>query len=310
LIALLRHHEAGNWDYNGGYSDYCRYTQFIDTWARQEIARIVANQRQRLDSEFVEHFKLALVLYPRIQGLSLTEKLAKLCTHEDKVEAELSKTGIIEWDEYRAKICGQWTDRQSKWLNWFSTNRHALEGDIALSYLRGIGTIEPPVEATRIVALLHRQLIAEFPNIELFRECNTQDEYLDTLKSLSELVTTLKAHAQYQGMDGYLGAKAYTNQIDKLLELSSWPSTKAFLSLGSQGSLMDSMANLNQLDIDKLRMVNTILTHWHLLFKNNINRIRNENNRHGLERRKESQEIMNQTLNAISEQLCGLAELK
>lgn len=307
LIALLRHRDAGNWNYSGGYDDYCRFTMFASNWAKHQIAEIVSDQRGRLKDSFAVHYQQAVVLFPEIRGQSLNDKLKTLCMDQAFVAESLNPTGLQLWDAYRHKIVADWGKLQNTWLNWFTKNRHAIEGDLILQYIRGLSAIEPVSEAIRIVSQTQHQLATELSNIEIFRGCGSKDEYIETLKAVAELVTRLKANAQYQGMDGILGAKAYTNKVDRLLSLELWPSTKAFLALDKRASPVESISHLNQIEMNHLQMLNEVLSLWDSLYRNNIDRIRSENSRHGLERREEARETVNQKLSSISTQLTKLA---
>ena len=306
MIALLRRDAMGGWNYDGGYQDYCLYKNFISEWVTEAIAVIVTKQRELVNKSLTDHVVSAFVLDPGIGQRTLREKVSLLCTSQEKLKENIVNTGIESWDTYRNAVVERWQNMQEAWLWSFATNHHALEGDLVQSSLRGATESDVPLESARVAQSAQNQLTKKYSAFELLEGCSDKEQFVETLKSLTELVGSLSSAAEYKGMEDQLTARKYINRIIKVTEGNHWPSVKALLALRAPFEAKSVIRELNLLESEKVDDVDELMTTWKKLYEVNKPRMEAENQAQGGGRRLEIKGYIDELLNDTNKMLQNL----
>ena len=305
LIAILRFKHYGNWNYEEGYSDYCEYQNFASEWVPEAINNIVEKVREGLKSKIGEHLSVAVALEPGVAKKTNTDKLAYLCTSKDVFIKNYQKTGIELWDNLRDKLVSDWPERQKQWLDLVSINNHALEGDIALKSMHGLSVETIPY--SREVQVIHREIKARYPSFQLLQGVTNKEDFIELMAKLLELINKMSSNGQYQGMVGNFTAKQLTNRITKILNGEHWDAVKSALVMFEAFEVNKAIIALNNFTISLADEVAEVLETWNLVYKANLQRMKNENKVNGGEARAQYRQLIDNKLQQLQESLKKLA---
>jgi len=306
IVAVLRRAEASesereSWLYNGGTEDYCNYKNFLDWWIPLQMERLVATHRSESDDLLKKQVTKSSVLDPLIGNRSLQERLELLVTPHRTLEERINlTTGLTDWDQFLAQHFETWNSEQANWLDRFSVNRYALEGDLVKSHLRAQGDLVVSVAAQQAAKRAAADLSRKYPSLRLMVDCSNHEEFLVVLRALKDLVERLNSADQFRGMEGVTTARKFLNRVEKLIHIEGWESIKSALRLLGEFSPADFIRALHSLDITSLEKLDEVLNIWDVYFQKNFQRIVNANEEAGGARRREAEQTFERLLDGCS----------
>jgi hypothetical protein len=308
LTAVLRRHELKSWNYPDGYRDYCRYQNFVSNWVAGVIAKMLEEQRQQLKPILVKHLQDASVVNPGLSVASTKKRLDYLCQSQQHIQDSFNKTGIERWDQYRDKVLGRWQNQQDQWLNLFSINNHALEGDLVVKVMRGANSEDITSETKKVAQDVSRQLAQDYRAFVLLDGCTTKDLFTELLKKLLKLIDDLSSHSQYLDMEQNITAKQLKNRVNKLMDGEHWKTVKSVLAMLAPFEAKAIINAINDFDAELANAVLEVLNTWTTLYNNNIGRMQVINQESGSDKRKDVQLRITEALKNIETNLNTLSE--
>jgi hypothetical protein len=298
IIAVLRQSEkvgdqSSSWSYSEGLEDYCYFKSFLEMWLPHAIDRLVEMQRQAVSRNFDKRLSAATVFDSQVASGTAAERANYLVASSDKIKSQLNaNTGLQEWDEIVSFYLSDWDNELSNWLDAYSINRHALEGDLVRKALRGLLPPILPPKAATAAQKARTKFLAEYSHLRVLEGCNSKAEFERVLKDLIALVDRLSSSAQFKEMEGTTTARKFKNQIGRILDSDSWLEFKSALSLVAPFESAETAKSLRHVSVERATVLNDCLRSWSVLYANNRARLRNENVEQGVDSRREIEERM------------------
>ncbi len=299
IIALLRHEHHQSWDYEGGYYDYCEYQNFTSEWVPKALRVVIDKEREKLKEKLREHLELAVSLEPSILNKSNLDKVAHLTSSKEAITEKIQKSGVHDWDALRDKLVGDWSEKQKNWLTLISINNHAIEGDIVLKAMHGL-TIET-IPYSREVQKVQQYIKSSYSSFALLMSITTKDDYLVVMDKLLLLIQQLSSHNQYKNMDNQLTAKQLINRVKKVCVGEYWEVVKSTLGMFEPFEVKETITSLNHFNEQKAKEVAEVLSTWSLVYKANLQRMKNENRVNGGDARIVQKKELDSKLHRLSE---------
>lgn len=304
ITAILRQIHFGGWDaYPEGYDDLCRYRAFLAEWIPEQMARIIASEREAAAEAYSRQGNLAVLVQPGIVQLSRVEKLAVLATPAQKMLDDYEPTGIAEWDQLVKNALDEWESTRQQWLPWYCPRRgRAIEGDLVKSKTGSSALMLPDRDRATISRILTKLRERYGPICRLFTKCSTKEEFKQSLTALREVVELLRVQDEYKGMEGELSSRKLLNRIAKVIESDVWPSVRALLKSSEPEAHWSAIRDLR---LEQLDLIYQISATWEILYQRNFSRITDANNAAGAESRERTREELEGLLQSIQQNLDG-----
>jgi len=276
-----------SWEYANGLQDYCNYKNFLDDWLPNIVSALVEMQQSAAKEKLRERLSATSVFVPRLPNSNLSEKISALVLTADQLSNQVSiDIGLENWDQYVASALADWDKKQALWLDAFSTNRHAIEGDLLIRAVRGTSDIQMPARGLRAAQDARQEFIGEFGSLSLLAGCAVREDYERVLRSLIELVSKLNSTGQFKSMDDITTARKYINKIKKIIERDNWPQVKCALLLQDPFVPAETINSLHGFNRAESEAINELLIIWKMFVARNLARLQNENAEQGRDRRK------------------------
>jgi len=316
ILAVLRKEKAvgidnDSWDFSGGYENYCTYINFINTWLPEQVQMLIEKEREKVKSLLENNLGIASAFDPNINDRSSDEKVNMLVRTASSEADDLKKslelnfpqTGLDAWDVHLEKLRILWVEEQKKWLDLYSTNRHAIEADLVKKELRGLTSSIP--SGTKMCAqAVTKELNKNYRRIDLLETCSTEEQFKEILVQLHNMVSKLSSANQFSlDMSSPMTAGKYLNLISKIsADKTYWTTCKALLAL-KPGFSDNSIKFLSQINLPHADVIRQCLDIWTQFYIPSIERMKYENSEIGGDRREEAQKQIAQCLNDTEIQL-------
>lgn len=302
IVAVLRRSnvpekEQRLWSYEGGWEDYCNYSNFLDEWVPDAAQTLSAERRLEATKILEEQLSAATVFDPQLTKRSLEDRRDRMVMTADKIKSTINcRTGIQEWDLFLESQLTSWTEKQNNWLDAFSTNRHALEGDLVTKVIRRSPAVAIPPVAQRVSQKVSQSFVNNSSALELLQNCETRDEWKESLEGLRGIVARLSSAGQFQGMEKLVTARTYRDRITRVIESESWETTRCALVLRRPFEAAAVIKALHGFDLEPITKLTEILQTWCELYTLNRQRILNENEEQGAGRRKDYEKALGELI--------------
>ena len=280
IVSVLRSHvddprKFTDWNHTRGVIDYSNYRNFLDEWIPEAMEELVNLQRKTAIKNLEESYNLALVIEPGIAKFSGLKKLDILVQPVESMRKNIPEsTGFVDWDDYVEEYLTKWDEKQKKWLDGFSINRHAVEGD---KVKKALARLPKPVmerRAIRIAKKVQEEFRKKHPLLDQLKSCDSQESFQKTIADLIDLVLEIKTAGQFLDMD--TTATKFKNKIAKLLEVANWVEVKAALDLYEDFSEVNTISTLQKLNVEAAGLLEEVLDTWKEWKDSNQGRIQME----------------------------------
>ncbi len=316
MVAVLRRKKADaadqqSWTYLGGEQDYYNYSNFLDEWIPY-AAKVLLEEGRATAGKIIEgQIAAAAVFDPLIAKRTLQERMNTLVMTEESIRGKINfQTGLQEWDQFLETHIAEWVVKQKLWLDAYSTNRHALEGDVVIKALRRSSEIVIPAKAQRVAQTVAQVFAKESASLELLDGCTTGEDFSAELTNLREMVSRLSSTGQFKGMDGKVLARTYKDRIARAIESDTWEATRCALTLRQQFEPSAAMAALHKFNLETTKKILSILDTWQEFYAINRQRMLNENEEQGAGRRKVAEEALADLVKRLERVLTDSREQK
>ena len=312
LIALLRFNEIGSWDYKGGYEDYCRYQTFISDWVNLTSSDNVKNIRTGTKDAIVKQLEIALLFYPDIASMSLSEKVEICCKTQDTLDDGRVVTGDETWDFFAKGEVLKWGKQQDQWLiNFIPNAYYALDVDLIKPFLRGAIDSETPVprKTQQKIQQTIKTLKNTYGNVELIRGTHDQRVFDNLIRDIRSIVESLNTTGQYKvSSDSGMTARQFLNLAKDISDTESWPVVKSFLEMTGDFEAKQALKNLHKFNKNSVNNLDKLLKAWRQIYNQTYTRLKNENARQGSDERSAKREEVQTIINQCNGVLTGIKE--
>lgn len=301
-----------DWNYHQGTRDYSNYKNFLDEWLPNSMEILTNLQQEAAIESLKDSYNLSAVIEPRISSISRYEKLQVLVKTPEGIRKLVSEdTGFLDWDEYIRGFLPEWELKQKEWLDGFSTNRHAIEGDLVKKALHGLPYPGFPIRASSAAEKSQKYFRDHHPSLALFEGCNSKESFENSISNLYDLVSKIQGASQFLNME--LTARVYKNKLGKL-KGQNWSEIKSALALFETFSPTSTISALQNINLDVSKSLEEVLLIWTDWKESNFERILKENEERGGDKRTELESDLDgliekfQSLAVDLEDIGGIAE--
>ena len=313
LIALLRFTSKGDWNYTEGYEDYCRYNDFRNEWVIEASRSLVDKTRVESATNIVQHMQRAIIFDPTIVGKKHSEKLNIICQSAGAIKESTVPTGLLDWDDLKSEMLGDWDEEQNIWLLNFlpGSKNYAVEGDeikrLSLGSLSD--KVDLPRQVNAVVRKVERELKQIFESIKLIEGCGTQESFSKILNDFKHLIATLSSEKIFDKDVFGMTAGNAKKLIDDIIDGNNWSAVKALLELfGPQVDEIAKVKSVNNIDVGKLKQLNILFKRWDELYEATALKLRVENENRGYNEKELVREQVIETVCDFDSSLCAIQE--
>ena len=307
MVAVVRRNQALaeqqlNWSYENGLEDYCFYQNFIDHWLQRVVPELIEVQRTGVKKNLEAHYASVAIVDPRFSARGSMEKIDLLVMSKEKLSEKINhSTGLESWDDHVTEYIDSWDEKRQGWLTSFSNNKNrGLEGDLIRKMFRGLPEVEVSGQTRKMANTAVQELEQRLSSFSLLQGCTNKEDYLDSLRTLLQLVETLSSENQFKSMESKdITARKYINRIKKIIEQETWESASSVIAAVEASNGINTILALQKLDLKVALSVNEVLEIWQYYYRSNYQRVVNENKESGADKKLEIEEKLRELLSDL-----------
>tara|TARA_Y100000590_G_scaffold469730_1_gene659383 strand:+ start:4298 stop:7240 length:2943 start_codon:yes stop_codon:yes gene_type:complete len=288
--------EEKKWSFDE-VDDYATYKNFLNQWVSDVIKKLIDNEREvrKQKGKIKAHLQLASIFKRPLKPDKVLDYIS--CSAEKLLE-DINYSDK-RWHDMIMKYKDKWDDVQSEWLDWYSTNDHALEGDLIEEEIDlSLEQIEIPRDVRKLENELKKELKGRFQAIFLLQGNENKISFDKHLTKMGVLINDMQANAQYNVnvSEKLPGKKKFINHIEKIKkDPKSWDYCDGLLRLliPSDDQSIENISNVHDTELEE---INEIFQWWQGLYDTNFLRMKDANKESGAEKAAEKKEKVSELI--------------